>query len=181
MTNKAPGDEQLKVFGALLAGYAQACVNLNIVTGGRGIELTQGIEVNQWYPYSRLKELEELVIQSYADNAPILERVGIEMMQAWFHFGPGREIVDHGLGFLDYQTGSAGYASVVSGPPEYVGAFSLLEVNKDAGRARIHSTTPLNRDMERGVIIGGMSAPGDLDFVDVSYDPKTQIHIVEFH
>lgn len=173
--------DQLEVFGALLMGYAQACVNLNIVAGTRAAALTAELEVNQWYPFARLKELEEIVLKAYADNAPIMERVGIEVMSSWYHHGPGKHIISRGIDFLTFQTGSEGYQSVVKGPEHLVGRFFLESSSEDAGTARIHSTTPLNRDMERGVIIGGMMAPGDLDYVDVQFDEASQTFNVEYH
>lgn len=172
---------QLEVFGALLMGYAQACVNLNIVAGSRAAALTADLEVNRWYPFDRLKELEEIVLKAYADNAPIMERVGFEVMSSWYHHGPGKHIISRGIDFLTFQAGSEGYQSVVKGPENLVGRFFLEPFSEAGGTARIHSTTPLNRDMERGIIIGGMMAPGDLDYVDVNFDETTQTFTVEYH
>lgn len=181
MSQMPPQEGELQVFGALLQGYAQACVNLNIVAGRRGAGLVSGIEVMRWYSFDRLRELEGLVLNSYENNSPILERVGVEMMSAWYHYGPGKEIVKRGVDFLAFQTGSQGYASVIKGPPEQVGTFQLIEVDPGRGTAKIHSTTPLNRDMERGVLIGGMLAPGDLSYVEVVYKPDEKCHYVEYH
>jgi len=54
------------------------------------------------------------------------------------------------------------------------------ELDEEGGKARIHSTTPFNKDLERGVIIGGMTAPGDLDYIDVKNDKNPQIFVIEF-
>lgn len=176
-----PKNESLQIFGSLVAGFAQACVNLNIVAGQRAGRLLSNYEFGAWYPYERLRELERTVIDSYTRSEPILERVGIEMMKAWYTFGPGKEFIKRGEDFLHFQTGSLGYASVVKGPPEQVGLFVLEHIDSEAGRARILSTTPFDKHLERGVLIGGMSAPGDLDFVDVVYDPTTHRYLVEYH
>lgn len=181
MSQDKPHDGELQVFGALLQGYAQACVNLNIVAGRRSTGLVSGIEVMRWYSFERLRELENIVLTSYENNGPIMERVGVEMMSAWYHFGPGKEIVKSGIDFLHFQTGSQGYASVIKGPPTQVGTFQLIDLDPGQGTAKVHSTTPLNRDMERGVLIGGMLAPGDLSFVDVTYSPQDLCHYVEYH
>ena len=50
--------DQLMVFGATIMGFAQACINLNIVAGSKAMELTNDIEINGWYPFQRLKEIE---------------------------------------------------------------------------------------------------------------------------
>ena len=174
-------NSQLKVYGATLQGFAQACVNLNIVAGRNAGDLLTDIEVDSWYPFERLAEMESLVIESYEDVGPILERVGMEMMLGWYNYGPGSVIISKGVDFLHFQTGSQGYASVVVGPEELVGSFSLEEVDLVNGRATIHSTTPFNKDLERGVIIGGLSAPGDLDFVDVQNSDDEHFFQIEFY
>ena len=62
-----------------------------------------------------------------------------------------------------------------------MGLFVLEHIDSATGRAVILSTTPFDKHLERGVLIGGMSAPGDLDFVDVVYDPTTHRYLVEYH
>jgi hypothetical protein len=174
-------NEELRVLGATLQGFAQACVNLNIVAGSNAEHMLRDIEMGAWYPFERLRDVERLVISSYENSGPILERVGIEMMTGWYHHGPGKQIIDRGVGFLHFQTGSEGYHSVVRGPEEEVGGFDLVEIDEQRGRAVIRSTDPFNKDLERGVIIGGMSAPGDLAYVDVTNDDDRQVFQIEFH
>jgi hypothetical protein len=178
---KKNNGEVLKVFGATLLGFTQACINLNIVAGSKASDIISDIEVNQWYPFERLREIEKIVFESYKDPGPIMERVGMEMMLAWYKYGPGKEIIKKGVDFLVFQTGSQGYHSVVKGPRELVGDFDLVELDKNKGKALIHSTDPFNKDMERGVIIGGMSAPGDLYYIDVSNDEDAQYFKIEFY
>jgi len=170
----------LRVFGATLQGFAQACINLNIVAGAKAENLLGDIEITGWYPFEKLREIERVVMQAYENSAPILERVGMEMMLGWYNFGPGKQIIKRGVDFLHFQTGSQGYASVVNGPEELVGSFNLEFLDEESGRARINSTTPFNKDLERGVIIGGMSSPGDLDFIDVKNDENPQVFQIEF-
>ncbi len=172
--------EELKVFGATIQGFTQACINLNIVAGSKASDLISDIEVNSWYPFERLREIERIVIESYENARPILERVGMEMMLSWYNPGPGKGIIKKGVDFLYFQTGSQGYASVVVGPEKLVGSFNLEEIDEANGRALIHSTTPFNKDLERGVIIGGMSAPGDLDYIDVKNDEDEHYFRIEF-
>lgn len=174
-------DRPLRVFGALLTGYAQACINLNIVAGRKGSELLLDLEVNRWYAMERWRRFEQVVLASYEHAAPIMERVGMHMMFGWYHHGPGRSLIADGVDFLVFQTGNGGYASVVEGPASEVGAFTLLMNDRSRGRARVRSTTPFNREMERGVLIGGMKAPGDLDYIDVVYDAAEQTFDIEYH
>jgi hypothetical protein len=179
MGKKADASE-LVVFGATIQGFAQACINLNIVAGAKAENLIEEIEVTGWYPFDKLRKIEKVVVEAYENSGPILERVGMEMMLGWYNFGPGKEIIKKGVDFLHFQTGSQGYASVVKGPEKKVGSFNLEFLDEASGQARINSTTPFNKDLERGVIIGGMTAPGDLDFIDVKNDESPQIFQIEF-
>ena len=174
-------NNELEVFGATILGFAQACIDLNIVAGSKANDLIKDIVVNKWYPFEILRDLEGIVIQKYENVEPILERVGIEMMQIWYNLGPGKQIIQGGVEFLHFQSGSQGYASVVKGPEELVGSFKLVKLEEKLGKALIHSNTPFNKNMERGVILGGMSAPGDLDYIDVNNDKDEQYFNIEFH
>jgi hypothetical protein len=177
---KASKASKLVVFGATIQGYAQACINLNIVAGSKAENLIGEIEVTGWYPFEKLLEIERVVTEAYENAGPILERVGMEMMLGWYNYGPGKDIIKKGVDFLHFQTGSQGYASVVKGPEKLVGSFNLEHLDEEGGKAIIHSTTPFNKDQERGVIIGGMSAPGDLDYIDVKNKENPQIFDIEF-
>lgn len=121
------------------------------------------------------------MVHHYANVDPIMVKVGIMMMTGWYHFGPGKELIRRGAAFLHFQTGSSGFSSVVKGPEHQVGAFELEMFDKRAGRAIVRSTTPFHRKMECGVLIGGMLAPGDIDYVDVHNDDDPDLLIVEFH
>ncbi|MDX9720572.1 MAG: hypothetical protein RBU37_07485 [Myxococcota bacterium] len=173
--------QQLLVHGSTLLGFAQACKNLSIVAGSRASSLINAIDLHQLYPFERLRELERLVIESYIDSAPILERVGQEMMLLWYHEGPGKAFVRDGADFLTFQSGSQGYASVVHGPKELVGSFDLLSLDRERGKALVKSTTPFQKDLERGVLLGGISAPKDLDYIDVDNSADPQLFHVTFH
>lgn len=171
----------LDVFGVLIQGYAQACLNLNIVAGKKALDFIGNINPLEWYPLEKWVELEKIVIQSYKNVNPIMVRVGMEMMFAWYNYGPGKELIKKGEDFLHYQTGSQGFVSVIKGPKEQVGNFELVSINNKTGKATIYSTTPFNRKMECGVLIGGMLAPGDLDYVDVVNEKNVNYLEIEFH
>lgn len=169
------------VHGTLMAGFAQACINLNIVAGRRGTDLLADLDVSRWYPLARWIALEQTIGATYLYCDAIILKVGIEMMTQWYHRGPGRDVIHHGADFLPFQTDSTGMASVIRGPKAMVGSFDLQKFDPRAGRAVIHSTTPFNRKMECGVLIGGLLAPGDIDYVDVTNDADPDLLHVEFH
>lgn len=172
---------EMMVHGSLMLGYARACMNLNIVAGRRATEMLEGIDLQKWYPLSRWHALERIVVQSYRNAPPIMLKVGIEMMSMWYHHGPGQTLIDSGSRFLRFQTEGGGFQSVVLGSADAVGEFKLLEFDSQRGHAVVYSSTPFNRDMERGVLIGGVMAPGDLDYVDVVSSDDPNRLVVEFH
>ena len=90
------GKKKLEVFGATIRGFAEACKDLNIVAGSKAGELISDVEVNKWYPFKRLRDIEATVIETYKNAGPILERAGAEMMLSWYNLGPGKEIVSTG-------------------------------------------------------------------------------------
>lgn len=175
------GEPEPLVHGTLMAGFAQACINLNIVAGPGAAELLADLDFERWYPLSRWLALEQMIGATYQHIDPIRLKLGIEMMSLWYHRGPGHNIIRRGADFLHFQTGSTGIISVIRGPRELVGSFDLQEFDAAAGRAVIHSTTPFHRKIESGVLIGGLLAPGDLDYVDVHDDGDPDLLIVEFH
>ena len=173
--------QKMEGFGALLQGYAQACLNLNIIAGTGAMESVSDINTTRWYPLSKWVEMERIVVQSYENSDPIMLRVGMEMMYAWYESGPGKTLIERGIDFLYFQTGSEGYVSGVKGAPKEVGSFELTAIDMENGSATVHSTTLFNRVMECGVLIGGMLAPGDLNYVDVSNRTHKDLLEIEFH
>ena len=159
---------ETELAGFFLHAAGNAFVHLRMLGGPEMAELCAGVEPMSRYPYPRFAALLAAVGKKVRDMDPILEELGVQMMTDWFHLGPGKGIVSSGLGFLKYQTGSEGYRSVVNGPAAAIGEFSLVDLDEGAGSARVRSTTPFPRPMERGVLIGGMRAPGDLAFVEVA-------------
>jgi len=172
---------QLLVHGSLMVGFAQACVNLNIVAGQEATQFIRTLDMNSWYPLPQWRELQRLVLRSYKHSDPNMVKVGIEMMMGWYHYGPGKQLIKGGASFLHFQTGSNGFQSVVKGPAELVGSFELDMYDRRHGRAVVHTTTPFHRKMECGVLIGGIMAPGDIDYVDVTNDEDSDMLLVEFH
>jgi hypothetical protein len=103
------------------------------------------------------------------------------MMKLWYDRGPGRSVVERGIDFLHHQTGSQGYHGVTRGPAEQVGAFSLTALDEERGTARVSSTTPFDRTMERGVLLGGLRLAGDLVYVDVENHTDPSVFEIRFH
>ena len=93
---------------------------------------------------------------------------------------PGKQLIKRGVDFLHFQTSSEGYYSVIRGNPDKIGDFSLLRVDEKGGTAVVRSTTHLNRDMERGVLIGGLRAPEDLLYISVDNSEDKDVFQVRF-
>ncbi|MFO0694111.1 MAG: hypothetical protein U0230_11185 [Polyangiales bacterium] len=170
----------VELLGVFVHSFARACVNLQIL-GTAEIDALLAVPPESWVPGERFASTLEAIAARFENPAPILERVGEEMMALWYDHGPGRGLVNGGVEFLRFQTGSQGYRSVVRGPEEALGAFSLEHLDEAAGRARVRSTTPFDRTMERGVLIGGMKLAGDLVYVDVDNSGDPSVYEIRFH
>lgn len=164
---RAAGLHSVELSGFFLLSFTRACINLNAIVGDDMEKLVGGIDPQSWLPASSFLAALDLIAGRYPQFEPILERIGAEMMRLWYEFGPGRSIVHKAIDFLHFQTGSEGYASVVRGPAEGVGRFVLESIDAQSGTAVVHSTTPFERAMERGVLLGGLQLAGDAIYVDV--------------
>lgn len=153
----------VEVKGVFLSSLASACLNLQVIAGS---DAGGAVDPIGWYPAGRFRDLFELVDRRFASPDPIKERIGIEMMRLWYQHG-GRAVAPTGVAFLRFQTGSEGYRSIVRGSSSATGEFTIEKLDETRGIAVVRSTTPFDRSMERGVLLGGMQAPGDLLYVDV--------------
>lgn len=171
---------ETKLAGYFVDSVARAFVHLHMLGGPEVTELCAGVEPTGFYPYPRFAALLSAVEKRFRDMDPVLEQLGIQMMTDWYDHGPGRQLVTSGVGFLKFQTGSEGYRSVVAGPTAALGEFTLEALDEHAGTARVRSTTPFPKTMERGVLIGGMRAPGDLTYVDVDNAEDPFVYLVTF-
>ncbi len=61
-----------------------------------------------------------------------------------------------------------------------MGAFILVSVNSEKGKAIVHSTTPFDRNIERGILRGGMSVTGDLYHVAVDNTYDEDVFFIDF-
>jgi len=172
---------EIATSGIFLLSFASASLNLRILAGPEVEELVKDIAPDGWYPQSRFNTALSAVSQRFTNFGPALERIGEEMMRLWYTQGPGAQIVKTGVEFLRFQTGSEGYRSVVRGEPSAIGDFALEHLDEAKGVARVRSTTPFDRTMERGVLIGGMRLPGDLVFVGVDNSADPSVFEIRFH
>jgi hypothetical protein len=144
------------------------------------MQFLEQIKAEEWYPLEKVLNILNLVGEKYSNPAPIFERIGIEMMNLWYSKGPGKNIVKRGVEFLHFQTSSEGYYSVIRGNPDQIGDFSLLSLDEEKGSAAVRSTTHFNRDMERGVLIGGLGAPKDLLYINVDNSDNEDVFQIRF-
>lgn len=166
-------EDDIWVSGALVLSFVRACVNLELLFDGEITQAVRSTAPDDWATLAEFRRLLAVCAARYVEPAPILERIGAEMMNVWYSLGPGRSLIHSGLDFLRFQTGSEGYRSVIRGSSDRVGDFVLAELDEERGTAVVHSTTVLPRDMERGVLLGGVRLAGDVAYAEVenSHDP----------
>jgi hypothetical protein len=158
-------NDQIEIYGALLCSFLDAGKGLKLLLQGDSEEIGP-FEPDTWYPLEELQQLLRRVSQ-YKNHGGILEQIGIEMMKGWYHHGPGKSLIFSGVDFLKFQTSSKGFRSVIKGPPERTGNFDLTDLNEAGGTASINSSTVFPRELERGVLLGGLGLTGELLYYDV--------------
>ena len=173
------------VNGAMLGSFVQACLNNKVSLDN---DLNQIITVDdtatqaqKWYPLDIYQKLCNAVLKTYTDPTPIFEKVGEEMMGLWFNFGPGKSLVHSASEFLKFQTGSKGYYSMVKGTAKEIGDFKLVYIDEKDGIALVQSTTPLNRNIEAGVLRGGVKLFSSTYFARVTKSDDDKYFMVEYH
>ncbi len=159
-------NSHVKIHGALLRSFLDAGESLKLLLRGDADEM-ESFEPDTWYPLEVFQKLLRRVSQ-YKNQESILEQIGIEMMKGWYYHGPGKSLISSGVDFLKFQTSSKGFRSVIKGPPGSIGHFDLLELNEAGGTAGIFSSTVFPREIERGVLLGGLGLAGELLYYDVS-------------
>ena len=156
---------QVEIYGVLFRAFLDAGESLKLLLQGDAEEI-ESFEPDKWYPLEEFQKLLRRVSQ-YNNCGSILEQIGIEMMKGWYHHGPGKSIISSGVDFIKFQTSSKGFRSVIKGLPEHTGNFYLLDLNEAGGTATIYSSTVFPREIERGVLIGGLGLVGELLYYDV--------------
>ena len=171
--------DKTQILGALPLSFGQACINFKFLIAEE-TRFLEHINAEEWYPLEKVLNILNIVKEKYSDPAPIFEQIGIEMMNLWYSQGPGKHIITRGIDFLRFQTSSEGYNSVIRGKPDQIGEFSLLNLDEDKGTATVRSTTHFNRDLERGVLIGGLGTTKDLLYISVDNTENEDIFQIRF-
>ena len=173
--------EPVRVRGALCLAVAQACVNLNFFIDERMQARLAQIAPVDWCPLSLYRDLVDIVTQRYPNPAPIREQIGVEVIRFWYESAADHSQIRDGVDFLHYQTSSEGYYSVVDGAPELIGDFALSAIDPEAGTAVVYSTTPFYKDLERGILRGGLEIGGKFVYIDVDNSADERTYRIEFH
>ncbi len=172
--------EAVEVSGILFLSFVQACTNLDCYVDETVTNFLVDVRPDGWYALERYTHLLATVAERYARPEIILEQLGAEMMRLWYEMGPGKVLVQEGLDFLRHQTSSEGYHSVIRGEADEIGDFALVSLSEDKGRAIVQSTTPFSRDLERGVLRGGLALIGDLRLITVENAHDDDLFLIGF-
>ena len=168
-----------EILGTLFLSFGQACKNYKFLKPGEP-NFPETINAERWYPLEFFLNTLNVIRNKYSDPSPIFEQIGIEMMNLWYLQGPGKQIISRGVDFLRFQTSSEGYYSLIKGTPDKIGEFSLLDLNEIEGTAIVQSSTLFDRDMERGVLIGGLATTKDLLYINVDNKENEDIFQISF-
>lgn len=163
--------------GAVLNGMIASLTNVNILSREAAATFAENINSSDWYPLKRCFDVFRYLERTHHDIGAILYRAGMNFMEEWYRNGPGGALVQSGIGFLEFQTGATGYASVVRGDPARVGWTKLLQLDTERQMGLVESVTLFPREFERGVWMGGVLTPGDMDWADVDIEEEPLGHL----
>ena len=168
----------IQLHGAILRGLYAAGESIRILTPDQHGE-SFAYDPAKWYESIELERLIQL-FNRYSHPTSILERIGEELMRAWYRDGPGRLLAPTAIDYLRFQAGSGGYRSVVQGPLSETGDFALVSLDEPGGLAVVRSTTIFDEHLELGVIRGALDAGGDLLYAEVRLDEDHEHYHIRF-
>ncbi len=156
-----------EVAGSFLLGISQSFANLNIFTKDILEDSVKTIDPVKWYPYSKLIELLNYVKSNFHNESKsILFRAGINFINLWYEYGPGKEMIFSGLDWLHANTESQGYNSVVRGGEKTdIGWCNIINIDEKKGIVVYENVTPLPSDLVKGIFYGGCFLFDDMEYV----------------
>ncbi len=178
MVNDSDEKNTAYVSGTMFQAFVNAGESLKLLIWGSP-DKVENFDPEVWYPITKFQCLLDLTSR-YKKPGRILEEFGIEMTKFWYNHGPGRDIIYNSIDFIHYQTGAGGFRSVIKGPDTLVGKFELVSLNEEKGFARVHSTTLFPREMELGILYGGLGLVDDLLFYDITFDKNNDFFDIFF-
>lgn len=104
--------------------------------------------------------------------APVRAHLGALVVDDWYHAAGGYSQCQSALDVLRLHAQMGSYSLHARGPG--CGQFKLLALDETAGTAQVHSSTPLCRHWEAGLIQGALDATGDLLYSDVRWVAERQ-------
>ncbi|MEJ2794574.1 response regulator, partial [Iodobacter sp. LRB] len=167
--NFALPENKGEVSGAFLMGLTQAFYSLSILPEGNGeLEITS-FDPAQWYPYVMFTETLNTIERTFPAFSSIFFRAGINFLNTWYEYGPGKTMIFSGMDWLYANRDSGGYNSVVrGGSRDEIGWCLLQSMDEKTGVAVYENVMPLTLDFVRGVFYQGCMLFGDMDYVKVT-------------
>lgn len=138
------------------------------------------LESSKWYPFDHALALVKLISKTLPDGSHLLFWAGVNFISKWYWDGPGKELVQSGAQWIQYNYNSNGYSDVVRGPKNEVGWVKNLEYNYEAGYILVESVTPWGSEYIRGVMYGGFLLFDDFAYFDVEIVSITQAEDLPF-
>jgi signal transduction histidine kinase len=159
------GTVMVEVCGALLKCVYDAGVTMRLLAPDD--EAAQRWETATWYPLDELEALQARIIRQCRPE-PILDRLGEEMIVAWYDQAGEAHLKSQLAEVLCARVGPASaYNALVrsaAGPEQ---GLVLSTMDEEQGLAVVRSTTIFDSALERGMLRGALHACKDLFFYEV--------------
>jgi diguanylate cyclase (GGDEF)-like protein len=168
----------MQLHGAILRGLYAAGESIRLLSPEQHGEAF-AYDPDKWYESAELERLTQL-FNHYSNPTSVLERIGEELMRAWYLHGPGRLLAPTAIDFLRFQAGSGGYRSVVRGPLSETGDFGLVSLDEPGGVAVVRSTTIFDPYLELGIMRGALDSAGGILYAEVKMEADKEHYTVRF-
>jgi hypothetical protein len=163
-----------KVKRAVFRALVQAATNLGLYVAPEVAEHLERAKEAAFIPLEQLSDLLALAAAPYAEPAPVLERLGREMVDAWYQKEQGGAL-PNAVEELLAELGPA-YRGLVHGDVTETGEVSGASFDPEKGELVVHSTTPFSRDLERGVLEGVLLRMKDVIGVEAERSRSPEQH-----
>ena len=163
---------QGEIMGSILIGLIYSFKSIRAISNNKADDLVKDYKSAEWYPMADFFNLLRVLCVRNIDYKPILFQAGSAFIRDWYFNGPGKNLLSSSIEYLKFQGATGGYEAVHRGDSDDIGWQELIELNEEAGYAKILCVNPYPKAFEHGVFYAGVMMFDDMEYVEVSSEEE---------